>query len=89
MAVIRPSVLLLALGMSAPATYQYVTDESDITTALTRFVIAVPVAAIMLAFLRMITANYGEKTVEKPGDLRGSQPPQAVQPEPLEPASTE
>lgn len=89
MALIRPSVLLLALGMSAPSSYQYVMDESDITTALTRFVIAVPVAAIMLAFLRMITSNYGKKPAENPGDLRGNQPPQAVQPEPLEPAPTE
>ncbi|MFI7596933.1 hypothetical protein [Actinoplanes sp. NPDC049681] len=56
---IRPSVLLFALLMSAPALYRYVLDEIDITEVLIRFLIAVPIAAILLAGLRFITAGYG------------------------------
>jgi hypothetical protein len=57
--VIRPSVLLFALLMSAPALYRYVLDEIDITEVLIRFLIAVPIAAILLAGLRFVTAGYG------------------------------
>jgi hypothetical protein len=57
---IRWSVLLFALLMSAPAVYRYVLDEIDVTELLVRFVIAVPVAAILLAGLRFITAGYGK-----------------------------
>ncbi|MET8151189.1 hypothetical protein ACIBSW_05185 [Actinoplanes sp. NPDC049668] len=56
---IRPSVLLFALLMSAPALYRYVTDEIDISQVLIRFLIAVPIAAVLLAGLRFITAGYG------------------------------
>ena len=56
---IRWSVLLFALLMSAPALYRFVLDEIDITEALVRFLIAVPVAAILLAGLRFVTAGYG------------------------------
>jgi len=57
--VIRPSVLLFALLMSAPALYRYVTDEVDISQVLIRFLIAVPIAAVLLAGLRFVTAGYG------------------------------
>jgi hypothetical protein len=57
---IRWSVLLFALLMSAPAVYRYVLDEIDVTELLVRFLIAVPVAAILLAGLRFITAGYGK-----------------------------
>jgi len=57
---IRPSVLLFALLMSAPALYRFVLDEIDITEALLRFLIAVPIAAILLAALRFVTAGYGK-----------------------------
>ena len=57
---IRWSVLLFALLMSAPALYRYVLDEIDITEVLVRFLIAVPVAAILLAGLRFVTAGYGK-----------------------------
>lgn len=63
---IRPSVLWFALLMSAPALYRYVFDEIDITEVLIRFLIAVPIAAILLAGLRFITAGYGKKE-EEPG----------------------
>ena len=56
---IRPSVLLFALLMSAPALYRYVLDQVDITEVLIRFLIAVPIAAILLAGLRFVTAGYG------------------------------
>lgn len=62
---IRPSVLLFALLMSAPALYRYVTDEVDISQVLIRFLIAVPIAAVLLAVLRFITAGYGR--TEEPG----------------------
>jgi hypothetical protein len=58
---IRPSVLLFALAMSAPALYRYVLDEVDITVVLVRFLIAVPIAALLLAGLRFVTAGYGRK----------------------------
>ena len=63
---IRWSVLLFALVMSAPALYRYVLDEVDITQVLIRFIIAVPIAALLLAGLRFVTAGYGKKE-EKPG----------------------
>jgi hypothetical protein len=63
--VIRPSVLLFALLMSAPALYRYVTDEIDISQVLVRFLIAVPIAAVLLAALRFVTAGYGR--TEEPG----------------------
>ena len=56
---IRPSVLLFALLMTAPALYRYVLDEVDISQVLIRFLIAVPIAAILLAGLRFVTAGYG------------------------------
>ena len=62
---IRWSVLLFALVMSAPALYRYVLDEIDLTEMLVRFLIAVPIAAILLAGLRFVTAGYGR--AEEPG----------------------
>lgn len=56
---IRWSVLLFALLMSAPAVYRYVLDEIDLTEMIVRFLIAVPIAAILLAGLRFVTAGYG------------------------------
>jgi hypothetical protein len=71
---IRWSVLLLALVMSAPGLYRYALDEIDITEVLLRFLIAVPVAAILLAGLRFVTAGYG----------RTDEPATAVTPTPEE-----
>jgi hypothetical protein len=62
---IRWSVLLLALLMSAPAVYRYVLDDIDVTQMLVRFLIAVPVAAVLLAGLRFVTAGYGK--TDEPG----------------------
>jgi hypothetical protein len=62
---IRPSVLWFALLISAPALYRYVLDEVDTTEVLVRFLIAVPLAALLLAALRFVTAGYGR--TEEPG----------------------
>jgi hypothetical protein len=73
---IRWSVLLFALLITAPALYRYVLDEIDLTEALIRFLIAVPVAAILLAGLRFVTAGYG-RTDEPatPATPRPGEPP--------------
>jgi hypothetical protein len=63
---IRPSVLLFALLMSAPALYRYVLNQLDVTDVLIRFIIAVPIAALLLAALRFVTAGYG-RAGEEPG----------------------
>ena len=62
---IRPSVLLFAFVISAPALYRYVLDQLDLTDVLLRFIIAVPIAALLLAALRFVTAGYGR--AEEPG----------------------
>jgi hypothetical protein len=75
---IRWSVLLFALLMSAPALYRFVLDEIDITEVLVRFLIAVPVAAILLAGLRFITAGYGK--TDQPATPVTPAPPEPEQP---------
>jgi hypothetical protein len=64
MGLIRPSVLLFAVVMSAPALYRYMTGELDIGSVLMRYLIAVPIAAVLLAGLRFVTAGYG--TTDEP-----------------------
>jgi hypothetical protein len=76
---IRPSVLWFALAMSAPALYRYVLDEVDITVVLVRFLIAVPIAALLLAGVRFVTAGYG----------RSDDPATPVAPEPAETKDTD
>ena len=75
---IRPSVLWFALAMSAPALYRYVLDEVDITVVLVRFLIAVPIAALLLAGVRFVTAGYGSDDPATP-----------VTPEPAETKDTD
>ena len=74
---IRPSVLLFAFVMSAPALYRYVLDQLDVTEVLIRFIIAVPIAALLLAALRFVTAGYGKTDEEAPEGT-------PVTPEPIE-----
>jgi hypothetical protein len=57
---IRPSVLWFALLISAPALYRYVFNEIDITAVLLRFLIAVPISAVLLAGFRFVTGGYGK-----------------------------
>jgi len=82
---IRPSVLLFALLISAPAVYRYVLDQLDVTALLIRFLVAVPVAAILLAALRFVTAGYG-RTEEKPAATAVTPTPMARPEEASEPA---
>jgi len=79
---IRPSVLLFAFLMSAPALYRYVLNELDITDVLIRFIVAVPIAALLLAALRFVTAGYGRAEEENgtsvtpsPADVREMEKP--------------
>ncbi|WP_229067917.1 hypothetical protein [Actinoplanes sp. DH11] len=55
---IRPSVLLFALLISAPAWYRLLFDQLDILQVLIRFLIAVPIAAVLLAGVRFVVAGY-------------------------------
>ncbi|HET9518459.1 MAG TPA: hypothetical protein VFO77_12100 [Actinoplanes sp.] len=61
MGLIRPSVLLFALLMTAPAIYRFVLQELDVTELLTRYLIAVPIAAVLIAGFRFVTSGYGEQ----------------------------
>jgi hypothetical protein len=65
--VIRPSVLLFAFVISAPALYRYVLDQLDLTDVMIRFIIAVPIAALLLAALRFVTAGYGKNAADGGG----------------------
>lgn len=59
MGLIRPSVLLFALLITTPALYRYVLGELDLDSVLMRYLIAVPIAVVLLAGLRFVTAGYG------------------------------
>jgi hypothetical protein len=57
----RFSTLLLAGMLASPALWQaFVTHDLDVSTALTRYLIAVLVAAVMLALLRMVVRAHHE-----------------------------
>lgn len=59
MALIRPGTVLLATAISAPALWDtFVAHTLDPTSAMERFLIAVPVSALMLHGLRTVTASY-------------------------------
>jgi hypothetical protein len=64
--VTRTSTLLLAALIASPALWQaLVTQQLDLTTALTRFLIAVPVSAVMLAMVRGLAAGYRRVVSER------------------------
>lgn len=57
-----PSTLLIAVVLSCTALWSgFVSGTMSVTDALIRFLIAVPVAALMSFALRSITRNYGKK----------------------------
>ena len=59
MSLIRPATLVLALLMAGPALWQaFVTGGLDVTSALGRFLIAVPVAAAMVWVISLLTESY-------------------------------
>ena len=64
MALVRPITLGLAVVMSSPAIYQYATtDATDLDFVLVRFLIAVPVAMVMVGGMRALTAGYRRRTL--------------------------
>ncbi|MDR7280466.1 hypothetical protein [Catenuloplanes atrovinosus] len=66
MGLIRPSALWFAALISLPAFFQsLVLQTLDVTEALIRFLVAVPVAALLLAGFRFVTFGYG-KDAAKP-----------------------
>lgn len=87
MGLIRPSVVVLALAMTAPALYRgLVTQDLDIVSALLRFLIAVPIAAVMLAGLRLVTSGYGDRAEGTPATLAPAQPTRPDDDTPAQPA---
>ena len=64
MALIRPSTLLLATAMSAPALYRAtVAGDLTATVAMERFLLAVGVSVVLLAGLRALTASYARHRI--------------------------
>jgi peptidoglycan/LPS O-acetylase OafA/YrhL len=87
----RFSTLFLALVIASPALYQaFVNHTLDPMTALLRYLIAIPVVALMLGVLRAITRDYGR---DKQHAEKASEPPairaEAVTGEPLNRRSTD
>ena len=69
----KPSVLVLAVLLSSTALWSAFVDGSlDVTTALIRFLIAVPVAAVMVyAFNLVLRSNGGRSgaaAVQQPAE---------------------
>ncbi len=59
MALIRPSTLLLATAISAPALWHAtVAGDLSTTVAMERFLLAVGVSTVLLGGLRALTASY-------------------------------
>lgn len=65
--------LLLALVFDAPALWHaFVLQDLDVATALTRYLIAVAVSALMIGALRRITASYGAEDPSEAGEKDGA-----------------
>jgi hypothetical protein len=77
---IKPSVLLFALLMSAPAFYRLLGDEIDLIQVLIRFLIAVPIAAVLMAGLRFILAGYRKADEEPPSTVMTPEPYDSPEP---------
>jgi hypothetical protein len=77
----RFSTLFVAVAISSPALYAgFWTHTLDAKTALLRFLIAVPVAAVMLAIVRTVTRDYGKDKPNKEPAIRA----QAIAGEPVD-----
>ena len=59
MSIASPSTLLLATALASPTLLSAANGTTEVGDAALRFLICVPVAAIMLAVLRMLTRDYG------------------------------
>ncbi len=69
MGLIRPSALWFAVLLSLPAFFQsLVLQTLDLTDALIRFLVAVPVAALLLAGFRYVTSGYGQQEQPAAGE---------------------
>ncbi len=65
------STLLLASVLAGPALWHgFVARDLDSTTALLRYLIAIPVAAIMIAVLRSIVTGYQRDGEREPLRVR-------------------
>lgn len=63
-------VLLLAAVLDSPALWAaFVTRQMDYTSALTRYLIAVVVAAVMVAMLRGMANGYLRAGAGKPAEV--------------------
>lgn len=60
MSITSPVTLLLAGALAGPEIYRAVAGEVDLSDAALRFLICVPIAALMLAVLRGLTRDYGK-----------------------------
>ncbi|MFI5840590.1 hypothetical protein ACIA8K_12865 [Catenuloplanes sp. NPDC051500] len=68
MGLIRPSALWFAVVLSLPAFFQsLILQTLDLTDALVRFLVAVPVAGLLLAGFRYVTSGYGQQKNDAPG----------------------
>lgn len=75
----KPSVLVLALLLSSTALWSAFVDGSlSVTTALIRFLIAVPVAAAMVFAFNLAVRDYADRS------RLPTQPPPAEPPDGLE-----
>lgn len=79
----RFSTLFIALLIASPAFYSaLVTHELDLTSALLRYLIAVPVAALMLWVVGAVTEGFGRED-EKPKDQDSTVRAEAIAGEPM------
>ncbi|MEO6502386.1 MAG: hypothetical protein ABIQ09_10805 [Jatrophihabitantaceae bacterium] len=63
---LRPAVLGLAVLLSTPALWAaFAAGSMGVTAALIRFLIAVPVAALMVMLLQMVTASYTRQALRR------------------------
>ena len=82
----NPSTLIIAAVLSCSALWSgFVTGSMSVTDALIRFLIAVPVAALMSFAFRVIVRNYGPGSKSEataadgaPEPVAGLEPGQAV-----------
>lgn len=62
----KPSVLALAVLLSSTALWSAFVDGSlDVTTALIRFLVAVPVAALMVYAFNLVVRNTASRTAAR------------------------
>ncbi|HUW78778.1 MAG TPA: hypothetical protein VMV52_08550 [Candidatus Nanopelagicaceae bacterium] len=75
---VTPASLLIALIISAPSLWQGWSDSSvDISTVLTRFLLAVLLSSVGLRLLRTIVESYRRgagRPVHRPVELPRSEP---------------